>query len=237
MADDFEARLDALVVRIDDSLARTQRWIDPIVRVVTDDVDGELPRPVEREARGSAEVEELRAKLRAAESSAALQAQRCAALEDKAVELEAALVGARDQRAHAEATAEAARREANQALDQLEAARSSNSETAGGLDPSFGEAFQEKLLEIERLTRERDSLRRSSDEWRGRARTFRRERDEATLAHERAESQLEELRGRDAALRRKLGDAQKTMSEQQRELELAERRAKHLREHFKAAPR
>jgi chromosome segregation ATPase len=169
---------------------------------------------------------------RAPESGANLQAQRCAALEDRIVELEAALVGARDQRARAEALAEAARSEADRALDQLEQARAQSDERSRPFDMNVGEALQAKLLEIERLTRERDQLRRTCDELRTQARELRRERDESTLALARTSSQLEELRERDIASRSKLAELERIIGEQRRELEIATRRAKHLREHL-----
>lgn len=201
-------------MRIADTLDRTRTWIEPLVRV-----DEGPP-------------EQLAAALRAAESSANLQALRCAALEDRIVELEAALVGARDERARAEASAEESRNEANRALDELEQARREYGERSRPLDMSLGEALQTKLLEIERLTRERDHLRRTCDELRAQARELRRERDESTLGLERTASQLAELRERDIASRVKLGELERTVAEQRRELEIAARRAKHMREHL-----
>jgi chromosome segregation ATPase len=220
--DDFDARLDArlgeLSERIADTLARTRTWIEPLVRIE----DGSRTAPSGDEI----------AALRAAEASANLQAMRCAALEDRIVELEAALVGARDQRARAEALAEAARTEADRAIDELEQIRRESSEQSRPFDMSAGEALQTKLLEIERLTRERDHLRRNCDELRTQARELRRERDESTLGLERTASQLAELRERDITNRAKLGELERQMSELRRELEIAIRRAKHMREHM-----
>ena len=180
--------------------------------------------------------EQLQALLDRAQANVNLQALRCQALEDRIVELEAALVGARDHRARAEALAESARREADATLDELERLRSSNTRASEAnnlnVEPSLGEALQTKLLDIERLTRERDGLRTTCDELRGRNRELRRERDESTLALERIHSQVEELRVRDTASRSKLADLERVVDEQRRELELAERRAKHMRAHM-----
>jgi chromosome segregation ATPase len=219
--DDLDARLEALSARIDDTIDRTRTWIEPLVRL------GEMSSGVPGEQLG-----QLSASLRAAEANTNLQALRCAALEDRIVELEAALVGARDHRARAEAMAEAARSEADRALDQLELARSESSERSRPFDMNVGEALQAKLLEIERLTRERDHLRRSCDELRTQSRELRRERDESTLGLERTISQLEELRERDTASRSKLAELERVVAEQRRELEVAARRAKHMREHL-----
>jgi chromosome segregation ATPase len=221
--DELEARLEALANRIDLSQARVNTWVEPAMPSA-----GSV-RPA------NAALDELRGELRAAESSASLQAQRCSVLEDRVAELEAALVGARDQRARAEAQAETARAEADQALDQLETHLRERSAPTPAQDPTFSEAFQAKLLEIDRLTNERDALRRSSDEWRTTARTLRRERDESTLALARTESQLQELRERDATTRRKLEELEKQVGDQKKQLEVAERRTKHLREHIGAA--
>jgi chromosome segregation ATPase len=184
-----------------------------------------------RSTNEAAKLEQLTASLRAAESSANLQALRSASLEDRIVELEAALIGARDQRARAEALAEAARSEADRALDQLEQARVESREPRP-FDMNVGEALQAKLLDIERLTRERDHLRRNCDELRTQSRELRRERDESTLALARTASQLEELRERDISSRSKLSELERIVAEQRRELEIATRRAKHMREHI-----
>jgi chromosome segregation ATPase len=225
--DDLDARLETLSARIADTLDRTRTWIEPLVRI------GETPSSGSDAAEtSSTQLEQLSTSLRAAESSANLQALRCAALEDRIVELEAALVGARDQRARAEALAEAARNEADRALDQVERARAESSDRSRPFDMNVGEAMQAKLLEIERLTRERDHLRRTCDELRAQSRELRRERDESTLGLERTTSQLEELRERDTANRSKLAELERVVAEQRREIELAARRAKHMREHL-----
>jgi uncharacterized coiled-coil DUF342 family protein len=216
--DDLDARLQALSARIAETLDRSRAWVEPLARRA-DSSGPDLD-----------EIERLTASLHAAESNTNLQAQRCAALEDRIVELEAALVGARDQRARAEALAEAARTEADRALDQLEQARAQSSERSRPFD--MGEALQAKLLEIERLSRERDHLRKSCDELRSQARELRRERDDSTLALARTTSQLEELREREIASRTKLAELERTVGEQRRELEIATRRAKHMREHL-----
>jgi chromosome segregation ATPase len=224
--DDLDARLEALSARIVDTLDRARTWIEPLVRI------GEMPSPSHSTDAPSEQLEQLSASLRAAESNVNLQALRCAALEDRIVELEAALVGARDQRARAEALAEAARSEADRALDQIERARAESSERGRPFDMNVGEALQAKLLEIERLTRERDHLRRTCDELRLQSRELRRERDESTLGLERTTSQLEELRERDTSSRSKIAELERIVAEQRRELELAARRAKHMREHL-----
>ena len=222
--DDLEARLGALSERIADTLDRSRTWIEPLVRV---DASGSTTAPASSRAN-----EQLIASLRAAEASTSLQALRCAALEDRIVELEAALVGARDQRARAEALAESSRSEADRALDELEQIRRETSERARPVDMNVGEAMQTQLLEIERLTRERDHLRRNCDELRTQARELRRERDESTLGLERTASQLAELRDRDIASRVKLSELERIVAELRRELEIAARRAKHMREHL-----
>jgi septal ring factor EnvC (AmiA/AmiB activator) len=214
--DELDVRLEALSARIADTLDRSRAWVEPLAR----------------QGDKSAEIEQLTASLHAAESSANLQAQRSAALEDRIVELETALIGARDQRARAEALAEAARSEADRALDELEQERGQSSERSRPFDMNVGEALQAKLLEIERLTRERDHLRRTCDELRTQTRELRRERDESTLALARTTSQLEELRERDIASRSKLAELERIVAEQRREIELAARRAKHMREHL-----
>ena len=219
-ADDarLEPRLEALDARIDDALTRVRAWI---------------PRPrAEDTSEGGAsraELERLRSQLATSGANVELQAQRCAALEDRIAELEAALVGEREARARAEAVAEDAQREASLALDQLELARS---ESSGPIDPTLGTALQEKLLEVERLTRERDALRAASSEWRSKAQAYRRERDEATLAQSRASSELEDLRERDVTSRRKLAELERSVAEKERALEIATRRAEHLRQHL-----
>jgi chromosome segregation ATPase len=228
-SDDLDARFEALSARITETLDRAREWIEPLVRIA----DRSRSQAFDESAATNedAKIEQLTALLRTAESSANLQALRSASLEDRIVELEAALIGARDQRARAEALAEAARSEADRALDELEQARVESSGSRP-FDMNVGEALQAKLLDIERLTRERDHLRRNCDELRTQARELRRERDESTLALARTASQLEELRERDITARSKLGELERIVAEQRRELEIATRRAKHMREHL-----
>jgi hypothetical protein len=227
--DDLDARFEALSARIAETLDRAREWIEPLVRIADRSMSETLDET--RSTNEVAKIEQLTASLHAAESSANLQALRSASLEDRIVELEAALIGARDQRARAEALAEAARSEADRAFDQLERARVDSSEPRP-FDMNVGEALQSKLLEIERVTRERDHLRRNCDELRTQSRELRRERDESTLALARTTSQLEELRDREAAGRNKLSELERIVAEQRRELEISTRRAKHLREHL-----
>jgi chromosome segregation ATPase len=229
-SDDLDARFEALSARIAETLDRAREWIEPLVRIADRSMSQDLD--ASRSTNEAAKLEQLTASLRAAESSANLQALRSASLEDRIVELEAALIGARDQRARAEALAEAARSEADRALDQLEQARVESSERSRPFDMNVGEALQAKLLDIERLTRERDHLRRNCDELRTQSRELRRERDESTLALARTASQLEELRERDISSRSKLSELERIVAEQRRELEIATRRAKHMREHI-----
>jgi chromosome segregation ATPase len=228
-SDDLDARVEALSARIAGTLDRARAWIEPLVRIADRSMSPDLDES--RSTDEAAKLEQLTASLHAAESSANLQALRSASLEDRIVELEAALIGARDQRARAEALAEAARSEADRALDQLEQARVESSERRP-FDMNVGEALQAKLLDIERLTRERDHLRRNCDELRTQSRELRRERDESTLALARTASQLEELREREISSRSKLAELERIVAEQRRELEIATRRAKHMREHI-----
>jgi chromosome segregation ATPase len=202
---ELDARIDALAGRIDASLVRAREWI-------------ERPKPTLDDAVDAARD----AKIEAAEARARLQAQRCQALEDHVTELEAALVGAGEERARAVADAESARQQADRALDH----------NSDALDAKLNQALQAKLLEVERMSSELVSLRRSNEEWRDRARTTRRELDRATAELERTSPQLSELRERDEASRKRLAELERTVSEQRRELETAERRAQHLREHM-----
>lgn len=195
---ELQARLDALATRLETSLARARE------------------RPERPTTVGDHHA--LAAKLDDAEARAHLQAQRCQALEDRLVELEAALDGARAARAQAEALAESARQPEHR---------------NGSLDAKLAEALQTKLLEVERLTSELVELRRSNEEWRGRARSHRRELDGVTSKLERATAALDELRSRDEANSKRLAELERLVAEQRRELEVAERRAKHLREHMR----
>jgi chromosome segregation ATPase len=120
-------------------------------------------------------------------------------------------------------------------LTELERADTPDHSAAPDFD--LGEAMQTRLLEIDRLTRERDALRSSCDELRGRARALRRERDDSTLALERATTELRELKERDATTRDKLAELERIVAEQRRELEIAERRAQHLRKHINTGSR
>ena len=210
---DLDARLDALALRVEASLARARTRVEQ----ATPSFDH-----AEQAARD--------ARLEAAEASALLQAQRCRALEDRIAELEAALVGAREQRAQAVAAAESAREQADRALDQLEAAPSNSN----GMEAKLNEALQAKLLELEGMSSELVGLRRANEDWRGRVRTLRRDRDRATAEVERMAPQLSELSERDEASRKRLAELERLVVDQRRELELAERRAKHLREHMGA---
>jgi chromosome segregation ATPase len=211
---ELDARIDALAGRIDASLVRARKWI-------------ERPKPMLDGAVDAARD----ARIEAAEARARLQAQRCQALEDHVTELEAALVGAGEERARAVADAESARQQADRALDQLEA-NAHGDHDSDALDAKLNQALQAKLLEVERMSSELVSLRRSNEEWRDRARTTRRELDRATAELERTSPQLSELRERDEASRKRLAELERTVSEQRRELEIAERRAQHLREHM-----
>jgi len=223
--DDIQGRLLALSARLERSLEDAQTWIEPTG----------LPRASQPDARSAPHDEaapQLRAELEQARATAKLQVQRCAALEDRVAELGAALVGAQKLRAQALAEAETSAAETSRVLDELESERSAGSERSAPVDPGFGEAFQAKLLENDRLRSERDNLRRSLDEWRKQAREFRRQRDDATLANERLESKFEELRVREQSSQERLAELQRTVSTQARDLEVAERRTRHLREHI-----
>lgn len=160
-------------------------------------------------ARAEPQQDALTAELREAEARAQLQAQRCVALEDQLAALEAAL-----------AEAQSARREALE-LDN------SNS-----LDSQLTATLQAKLLEVERLSSELTELRRSNEDWRTRARNYRRELDGLAPKLEQANAQLSELRVRDESLGKRVGELERIIAEQRRELDIAERRAKHMREHM-----
>lgn len=157
----------------------------------------------------------LAATLRDAEARAQLQAQRCSALEDQLAALEAALAEAHLARARAEALADDAHREAS---------------GGNSLDAQLAATLQTKLLEVERLSSELTELRRSNEEWRTRARNYRRELDSVTPKLEQATAQLSELRLRDESLSKRVAELERIITEQRRELDIAERRAKHMRE-------
>ena len=223
--DDIRGRLLALSARLDHSLEGARTWVEPASPPRISARGAQTASPHEAPAQLHAELEQARA-------TAELQVQRCAALEDRVAELGAALVGAQKLRTQAIAEAETAAAETSRVLDELESERSAGSERSAPVDPGFGEAFQAKLLENDRLRNERDNLRRSLDEWRKQAREFRRQRDDATLANERLESKCEELRVRGQTSQERLAELQRTVSTQARDLEVAERRTRHLREHI-----
>jgi chromosome segregation ATPase len=154
------------------------------------------------------EIDALTAELRDAEARALLQAQRCQALEDQIAKLEAALVATRAAQAPTPAESE--------------------------LDSKLGEMLQAKLLEVERLTSELADLRRNGEEWRTQARNHRRELDNVAPKLEQATAQLSELRARDESNQKRIAEFERTIVEQRRELEVAERRAKHMRERMAA---
>src|SRR5690606_4985620 len=176
IGDDLQARLEALAARIEAAMVRVAERSTP-------------PSLGDSDA--------LIAELRDAEARAQLQAQRCQALEDRIVELEAALVGARAAR-----------------VDDTP-------------DTTPAQTRQTKLLEVERLTSELVELRRSNEEWRGRARSSRRELELATGKLERATTQLSELRAREEANGKRLGELERIIAEQRRELDSVARRANH----------
>jgi chromosome segregation ATPase len=200
---DVQARLDALAKRVEASLVRVLERVEPPSL-----------------APDGPQHDGLAAELRDAEARAQLQAQRCMALEDQVAALEAALTEARIARAEAEALAEATRREAS--LNQV----------GNSLDSQLAATLQAKLLEVERLSSELTELRRSNEDWRTRARNHRRELDSVTPKLEQANAQLSELRLRDESNSKRIAELERAITEQRRELEIAERRAKHMREHM-----
>ena len=208
---DFDARLAALVGRIDAALelAREPSSASPLVSA-------------------NAELEALTRKLRSAEDNVLLQARRSQSLEDQVAVLEAELAAAHRRRREAETLAEAAQAQAADACARLERFHEQDDSVEGRLT----QTLQAKLLEIERLTSELTGLRRSSDEWRGRAREFRRELDSITGKYEKAARSLSDLEQREAAASKRVAELEKIVAEQTRELAVAERRTKHLREHM-----
>jgi chromosome segregation ATPase len=92
--------------------------------------------------------------------------------------------------------------------------------------------FQAALLEIDRLTSERDALRRSAQEWRTKARERSRDSEQLEQRLTRAEAELARLREREAKRQHDVEELERRVAEQRRELELAERRAAHLRRHL-----
>lgn len=212
----MQARLDALANRIEVALERVrQPFVQPSLAPAREQDDG------------------LTAALQEAEARALLQAQRCMALEDQVAALENAVTEARFAQAEAEARAEAARREAALAIEQLEAsARESVANHDNSLDQQLAATLQAKLLEVERLSSELTELRRSNEDLRTRARSHRRELDSVTPKLEQANAQLDELKLRDDANSKRIGELERLIAEQRRELDIAERRAKHMREHM-----
>ncbi|MFV8753433.1 hypothetical protein ACNOYE_23020 [Nannocystaceae bacterium ST9] len=188
--DDLDARMHRLAQRISET---TRRASEPITRPrPTPSIDAE-PEPDPR----------LLARAEAAESSAALQAQRCAMLEDQIERLQSTIA-------------------------ELRRAPVAASSAVDGLH----DRFQSALLEIDRLVAERDALRRSANEWRDKARERGREAEELEQRLVRAEAELARLRERDGDRQRRLEELERVAAEQRRELELAERRAAHLRRHL-----
>jgi chromosome segregation ATPase len=180
-------------------------------------------------ARTNAEFETLAAELRAAESSAQLQAQRCHSLEDRIATLTSELAAARARQREAETIAEAALASPGSTPPANPPALRDHGAT------DLSQTLQAKLLEVERLTSELTALRRSNDEWRTRARGFRRELDAITGKHERAAASLRELEQREAQASKRVTELERLVAEQTRELEFAERRAKHLRDHMRSS--
>lgn len=220
---DLDARLDLLSGRVETALSSA------LARSPA------APRASGTHPPASGELEALTVELRAAESSARLQAQRSQSLEERVATLEAELDAARQRQREAEALADAARAQA--AHTPPEPAQPSPSEPAqadrGGAE--LTQALQAKLLEVERLTSELTALRRSNDEWRTRARGFRRELDAITGKHDKAAAALRELEQREAQASKRVAELERLVAEQTRELDTAERRAKHLREHMRSS--
>jgi chromosome segregation ATPase len=218
---DLDARLDLLGGRVDSALASAHT---------------RSPAAPHTTGTATAELEALTVELRAAESSARLQAQRSQSLEDRVATLEAELRAARQRQHEAEALAEAARAEAVPAStppEQPQGGPIATGPDRGGAE--LTQTLQAKLLEVERLTSELTALRRSNDEWRTRARGFRRELDTITGKHDKAAASLRELEQREARASKRVAELERLVAEQARELETAERRAKHLREHMRSS--
>lgn len=220
--DDIEARLAALRARIDDSLSRAHEWNEPCELLARAEplAAAESIDPVA--------VFELRDQLQRAESTASLQAQRCTALEDRIVELEASLARAQQDRTLAESAAKLAH-------EQLESERSSPSasERSGPLD----EKFQSLLLDNDRLRNERKELRRSQANWRNQAQELKRERDETQSRWTTAQRELDQLRLRYDSIKGRIGELERTIVDQNRELERAKARTEHMRDRMRLAAR
>lgn len=185
--EDLDARMHRLAQRISES---SRRASEPITR----------PRPASTASREP--DPELLARAEAAESSAALQAQRCAMLEDQIERLQSTIA-------------------------ELRRAPPSHASV-----PDVQDRFSSALLEIDRLVDERDALRRSANEWRDKSRERGREAESLEQRLTRAEAELVRLRERETDRQRRLDDLERTSAEQRREIELAERRNAHLRRHF-----
>ncbi len=195
--EDLDARVHRLAQRIES--ATRGRAAEPSL------ITRPRPTPIEP-SRGPELLDpELLVRLDAAESSATLQAQRCAMLEDQIERLQSTIA------------------ELRRAPTAVPTAQ-----------PSYDfDRFQSTLLDIDRLTGERDALRRSANEWRDKARERGREAEEFEQRLSRAETELDRLRGHDVERQRRLEELERISAEQRRELDLAERRNTHLRQHFK----
>jgi|GEM_PF-5515928 len=225
--DELDARLAALSLRIDSSIDATRRWVLRPAEIGGPDPD---PAPTLDAKQRDEQVSQLEGALASAQSSTTLQVQRCMSLEDQ-------LAVFKRQLAQAKAVTAEARAEATQARQTLDDRRGSGSGSGSGATGGISAAFQAKLLEIEQLTRERDTLRRSTDEWRTRARTQKRSLQELGEKHDRAQAQLLDLRARDESARGRLAELERMVSEQRRDLDLATRRTEHLRERLGSSTR
>jgi chromosome segregation ATPase len=144
--EDLDARMHRLAQRISDTQRRAS---EPITR----------PRPASESVARDREGE-LLARAEAAESSAALQAQRCATLEAQIERLQSTIIGLR----------------------------------SAALVTDIQDRLQAALLEIDRLTGERDALRRSANEWRDKSRERGREAEALEQRLTEAEAELARLR-------------------------------------------
>lgn len=191
--DDLDARMQRLAHRISETARRAS---EPLTRPRA------TPGPSEQRPSDHELIDELRAKAEAAESSAALQAQRCAMLEDQIERFQATI---------------AELRRTPSASPQVD---------------DMSDRFQAALLDIDRLTSERDALRRSANEWRTKARERSRDNELLEQRLARAEAELTRMREAEAERTRRLEDLERRTVEQRRELDVAERRAAHLRRHI-----
>lgn len=222
--DDIEARLVALRARVDASLSRAHEWNG------TFELLAQAEPLAPSEGVDPAAVFELRDQLRRAESTASLQAQRCAALEDRIGELEAALARARQARARAESSAKIAQEELER---ERERSSGNASERSGPLD----ENFQSLLLDNDRLRNERTELRRSLSKWRDRAQALERERDEARSSYASSHAELSQLRQGYDSVKGRIPELERTIADQARELERAKARTEHMRDRMRLAAR